>query len=130
VNAKWQANINALYQLPANFELAGNLFGRQGYPKPYTLNIDTEGLIGFQSVLAEGPIDQFRYPDVWDVDLRLAKNLGLGGGRRITIAAEVFNALNANTELYRNTDATSSALNRLDEILAPRIFRISGKLTF
>jgi hypothetical protein len=130
VNAKWQANLNALYQLPANFELAGNLFGRQGYPKPYTLNIDTEGLIGFQSVLAEGPIDQFRYPNVWDVDLRLAKNLGLGGSRRITIAAEVFNALNANTELYRNTDATSSALNRLDEILAPRIFRISGMLSF
>jgi hypothetical protein len=81
-------------------------------------------------VLAEGPIDQFRYPNVWDVDLRLAKNLGLGGSRRITIAAEVFNALNANTELYRNTDATSAALNRLDEILAPRIFRISGKLSF
>ena len=130
VSAKWQANINALYQLPANFEVAANLFGRQGYPKPYTINIDTEGLIGFQSVLVEGPIDQFRYPNVWDLDVRLAKNLSLGGHRRLTVAAEVFNALNANTELFRNTDASSSALNRLDEILAPRIARISARLSF
>src|SRR5439155_10465777 len=45
VNAKWQANFNALYQLPANFEVAANLFGRQGYPKPYTINVDTGGLV-------------------------------------------------------------------------------------
>ena len=113
-----------------SFEVAANLFGRQGYPKPYTMNIDTEGLIGFQSVLVEGPIDQFRYPNVWDFDVRLAKNLSLGGHRRLTLAAEVFNALNANTELFRNTDASSSALNRLDEILAPRIARISARLSF
>ena len=62
--------------------------------------------------------------------MRLAKNLALGGNRRLTIAAEVFNALNANTELFRNTDASSSALNRLDEILAPRIARISARLSF
>ncbi|PYQ25871.1 MAG: hypothetical protein DMF81_01150 [Acidobacteria bacterium] len=130
VNAKWQANFNALYQLPANFEVAANLFGRQGYPKPYTINVDTGGLVGFQAVLAEGPIDRFRYPNVWDLDLRLAKNLGFGGRRRLTVAAEVFNALNANTELFRNTDATSSALNQLNEILAPRIARISARLAF
>lgn len=62
--------------------------------------------------------------------MRLAKNLSFGGNRRLTIAAEVFNALNANTELFRNTDASSSALNRLDEILAPRIARISARLSF
>ena len=33
-NAKWQFNANLLYQLPAGFEVAGNLFGRQGYPNP------------------------------------------------------------------------------------------------
>ena len=129
VNAKWQTNINALYQLPANFEIAGNLFGRQGYPKPYTLNVDTEGLIGFQAILEEGPIDKSRYPSVWDLDLRLAKNLKLGSGR-LTLAAEVFNAFNSNTDLFRNTDATSNALNRLDEILAPRIARFSARFTF
>ena len=130
VNAKWQANLNALYELPAGFEIAGNLFGRQGYPKPYTINTDTGGLIGFQAVLVEGPIDQFRYPNVWDLDLRLAKNLGFGGHRRLTIAAEVFNAFNANTEMFRTTEVTSNSLNQLNEILAPRIARISARFSF
>jgi len=130
VNARWQMNANALYQLPANFEIAANLFGRQGYPKPYTLNLDTAGLIGFQSVLAEGDIDQLRYPGLWNLDLRLARNFRLGGDARLTLSAEMFNALNANTELYRNTDASSDALNRLDEVLAPRIVRFGARLTF
>ena len=35
-NARWQVNVNGLYQLPAGFEIAANLFGRQGYPSRST----------------------------------------------------------------------------------------------
>ena len=81
-------------------------------------------------MLVEGPVDRFRYPNVWDLDLRLAKNLNLGGSRRLTVAAEVFNAFNANTAMFRTTEVTSSALDQLNEILAPRIARISARITF
>src|SRR5262249_57897020 len=77
VNAKWQTNINALYQLPANFEVAANLFGRQCYPKPNTLNIDTRGLIGFPTGLADGPAANVRHPPASPLGPRLAKNLKL-----------------------------------------------------
>jgi hypothetical protein len=129
INAKWHMNVNALYQLPAGLEVSANLFGRQGYPKPYFMNLDTQGLIGFQNVLAVEKVDQFRYPNVWNLDLRLAKNFRLGGAS-LVISGEVFNALNANTEMVRILDATSAAFNRLDEIQAPRIARLGVRLTF
>ncbi|PYQ23569.1 MAG: hypothetical protein DMF81_08345, partial [Acidobacteria bacterium] len=67
---------------------------------------------------------------MWDLDLRLAKNFRLGGNTRLTLAGEVFNTFNSNTELFRTTEVTSSGLNQLNEILAPRIVRISARLTF
>jgi hypothetical protein len=127
-NAKWQVNANAMYQLPAGFEIAANLFGRQGYPKPVYLLLDTGALDGQLKVLADD-IDAIRLKNLWNLDLRLAKNLRLGGANLI-LAGEVFNALNANTELYRNPQANATTFNRLDEILAPRIARISARLTF
>src|SRR6185295_11179283 len=30
-NARWQLNANGFYQLPKNFEVGANIFGRQGY---------------------------------------------------------------------------------------------------
>jgi hypothetical protein len=128
-NAKWQFNLNGMYQLPAGFEIAANLFGRQGYPKPVYLQLDAGALDGTLNVLAVSNTDDIRLKNLWDLDLRLAKNLRFGG-TNITIAGEVFNALNANTELYRNPAATSTSFNRLDEILAPRIARLSARLTF
>ncbi|HEX6739844.1 MAG TPA: TonB-dependent receptor [Vicinamibacteria bacterium] len=128
-NAKWQVNFNAMYQLPRGFELAANLFGRQGYPKPVYLQLDTGALDGQLNVLAVSETDQIRLKNLWDLDLRLAKSLKFRG-TNVTLAGEVFNLLNANTELYRNPSATSSSFNRLDEILAPRIARLSARLTF
>jgi hypothetical protein len=128
-SAKWQMNLSGMYQLPGDFEIAANVFGRQGYPKPVYLQLDTGALDGTLNVLAVSNTDQIRLSNLWDVDLRLAKSLRLRG-TNVTLAAEVFNLLNANTELYRNPSATSSSFNRLDEILAPRIARVSARLTF
>jgi len=128
-SAKWQGNLNGMVQLPAGFEAAANLFGRQGYPKPIYLQLDTGALDGLLNVLAVSTTDQIRLKNLWDLDVRLAKTMRFGS-TSVTLAGEIFNALNANTELYRNPNATSTSLNRLDEILAPRIARLSARLTF
>ena len=43
LNAKYVYNINAMYQLPLNFNLAVSFFGRQGYPVNYYLILDRTG---------------------------------------------------------------------------------------
>ena len=128
-SAKWQVNMNGMYQMPGGFEVAANLFGRQGYPKPVYLQLDLGALDGVPNVLAVNTTDQIRLKNLWDLDLRLAKSLRFGS-TSLTLAGEIFNVLNANTELYRNPNATSTSFNRLDEILAPRIARVSARFTF
>ena len=108
-SAKWQVNVNGMYQMPGGFEVAANLFGRQGYPKPVYLQLDLGALDGAPNVLAVNTTDQIRLKNLWDLDLRLAKSLRFGS-TNLTLAGEIFNVLNANTELYRNPNATSCQL--------------------
>ena len=35
INQRWNFNVNGVYQLPWQMEIAGNLFGKQGTPLPY-----------------------------------------------------------------------------------------------
>jgi len=128
-SAKWQVNVNGMYQMPGGFELAANLFGRQGYPKPVYLQLDLGPLDGVPNVLAVNTTDQIRLKNLWDLDLRLAKTMRFGRSS-VTLAGEIFNAFNSNTELYRNPNASGTTFNRLDEILAPRIARLSAKFSF
>jgi hypothetical protein len=129
-SVRWQLSGNALVQLPWDVELAGAVFGRQGHPRPTFLTLTAAGEPRKQ-VLAneELNIDDRRYPDLWNVDVRLAKNIRLGGASAV-LSAEVFNVFNSGVELTRTRDATSAAFNRLDEILSPRIVRFGLRFLF
>lgn len=128
-NAKWQITANAMYQLPAGFEIAANLYGRQGYPRPLYIQINTGAFEGTTNVLAVPEVDAVRLPNLWDVDLRLAKNFKIGGSNA-TLSVDAFNIFNAGTELNRNVNAGAATFNRLEEILAPRIVRLGIRYTF
>ena len=121
INARWQFNANGMYQAPLGIQLAANVFGRQGYPFPLfrtqALGADT-GL----SVLVTPTIDTFRYDDVWDTDLRVAKTFKVRAVS-LRLIGDVFNALNANTVLIRNNNVLSTAFNTIAQNLSPRIFR-------
>jgi hypothetical protein len=124
-NAKWQINANGLYQAPYGIEVSGNLFGRQGYPYPM-FRPGTPAALGGDSgltVLVTPQIDYFRYPSVWDTDLRLARAFK---ARTVSIRliGDLFNVLNANTALVRNNNVVSTGFQQLAQNLSPRIFRI------
>ena len=64
-----------MYQAPYGIELAANVFGRQGYPFPL-FRQGTSAALGADSglqVLVTPTIDYFRYPNVWDTDIRAAR---------------------------------------------------------
>ncbi len=145
-NAKWQFVANALYQLPAGFEVAASAFGRQGNPRPIQMQL-VGGADGGRQTLVVPELDSERVPNVWNLDARVAKNFKLQAVT-LTAAAEVFNILNNNVTLNLNpTTATQSGstisptaaynvttgrgtFNRIDEILSPRIARFSLRLSF
>jgi hypothetical protein len=128
-NAKWQFIANGLYELPKGFEVAGALYGRQGYLRPIIVRLSA-GADGPVRVLGTPNIDDNRYPSLWNLDLRLAKNVMLGGRRKLMLAADLFNVFNSNTELNRVRQANAASFNRLDEILSPRILRFGARFSF
>jgi hypothetical protein len=127
-NAKWQFNANGFYQLGYGFELGANLFGRQGYVRPLVFQL-SDGADGRIRALGTGTIDANRYPDLWDLDLRLAKTISIQRARFV-LSGDLFNVLNASTETSRARLLGSSAFGTLNEIIAPRILRVGVKLQF
>jgi carboxypeptidase family protein len=138
-SVKWQLYANTMVQLPADFDLSAGVFGKQGGSYPITLRLGS-GRDGNLQALATPQIDTVRYPNVWDLDLRLAKTIKFGGAG-LTASAELFNALNNNVVLGRSRQANTGTfistiagaepgLGRIEEILSPRVLRLGLNLTF
>ena len=106
-------------------EVSGNVFGRQGYPYPIVRQ-GTAAALGADSsltVLLSPQIDTFRYPNLWNTDVRIAHAFRPGGAN-LRVMFDVFNVLNANTAMVRVNDLTASNFNALAQNLSPRIARI------
>ena len=121
LNSTWQINANAMYQAAYGIEVSGNVFGRQGYPFPIfrtqSLGADT----GMQ-VLVTPEIDTFRYDNVWNTDLRVARSFRFRA-MNLRVIGDLFNVMNANTVLIRNNNILSTQFNTIAQNLSPRIFR-------
>ena len=131
INAKWQFNANAMYQAAWGIELSGNIFGRQGYPFPL-FRQGTSAALGGDSaltVLVTPQIDTFRYPNLWNTDLRAARNFK-AGAVNIRGIIDAFNVFNANTVMVRNNNVLSTSFNTIAQNLSPRIFRVGVVVGF
>jgi len=130
INAKWQFNANGMYQAPYGIDVSANVFGRQGYPFPL-FRQSTSANMGSDSglqVLVTPTMDYFRYDNLWDTDLRVARVFKF---QKLNVRAigDLFNVFNANTVLVRvnNLGATTAgptAFNAISQNLSPRIFRV------
>jgi hypothetical protein len=129
-NANWQFNASALYQLPKGIDLGMNLFGRQGYVRPFFIQLGAGRDGSALRVLATPNLEDNRYPQLWDLDLRVAKDIKIKGTARFNVAADLFNVINANTELGRVRRLNSSTFGQLNDILSPRILRLTFGVKF
>jgi len=68
-------------------------------------------------------MDYFRYDNLWDTDLRVARAFKF---QRLNVRAigDLFNLLNANMVLVRNNNLASTSFNAISQNLSPRIFRV------
>jgi hypothetical protein len=142
INANWQFNVNAMYQGPWGINLGVNFFGRQGYPNPYYVRaraVDAADVSHRYSIQI-AQVDTFRYDDVYELDMRLAKTFNFGQVA-VTPAAELFNVANAGTVLQRGQRAgdyrastgvfsQASTFNQIFEVQSPRIVRLGINVAF
>ena len=137
LNSKYVYNINAMYQLPLNFNLAASFFGRQGYPINYYATNTAPGKVG-DVYLGDGrtraiavlPVNTQRYPTLNELDLRLEKVIPFASTASITIALDCFNAMNTATILQRQNRLNQDATNRVLEVQNPWVLRWSGRVSW
>jgi len=131
INGKWQFNANAMYQAPYGIEVSGNVFGRQGYPYPMFRQGTTAtlGADSTLSVLVTPAIDDFRYPNLWNTDLRASRTFRVRTAN-IRGILDCFNVFNGNTVLIRNNNLASPTFNTIAQNLSPRIFRVGVVVGF
>ncbi len=126
---KWQIYADALVNLPAGFSLSTAVFGRQGGVFPKNRTVNPLGADGLTRVLAVPSVETDRYANLWNVDLRLARNSKVG---RVTItpSVELFNVLNNDVVLSRARNIASGTLGRVEEVISPRILRLGARVSF
>jgi hypothetical protein len=127
MSGRWTFNANAAYQLPAGFEIAGNLFGRDGTPLPLqrttSMGSDTS-----QRVLVGSTLDTVKLDSLWNLDLRAAKSFT--GRANAQVYADLFNVFNQNTILNRVRNVGSTAFYNPTQNLSPRIVRFGVRVGF
>src|SRR5439155_5281695 len=74
LNARWTYNVTGLYQLPWDFNVGASLTGRQGYPAPYNVSVAELGLTSNTDAAVARPVGNTRFPNVYELDLRAAKD--------------------------------------------------------
>lgn len=121
----WSFGLYGLYQVapeaPWGFNLAASLNGRQGFVSPPQRNFTTED---GRRRLQLAPLDEFRNDDLITLDLRLEKEVTIGGAE-LTFGLDGFNLTNESAVLQveRNVAAEDRFGVPLER-LSPRVFRL------
>jgi len=112
----------------ADFNIAGSVYGRQGYPIDWFVR--TVGDDGYVRDVAVSSLDDQRYQDVYEVDLRLEKVIPITTTANVTVSADCFNVTNQNTILQQFNRLNRSNTGNIKEIQSPRIWRFGARISF
>ncbi|MEA2165430.1 MAG: hypothetical protein QOK37_3557 [Thermoanaerobaculia bacterium] len=139
ISAKWNANLTGAYIMPWDINLGASLSARQGYPAPFRDNV--QGLRGGTVAVVLDPIGTHRFANVYELDLRIAKDFRFMNRVGVTVSGDLFNAPNQRTILQRETlllqesvtsanEVSRTAGWRIAEMQSPRIWRLGAKFNF
>jgi len=141
MNAGWQFNANGMYLAPRDIEVGGSIFARQGYPNPIyrVVTVGTSPATENLNTLVTPAIDTYRHDNVWDTDIRVARDFRFqagNGAMKVRLIADFFNMFNANTALIRINNITPAGgqtptnFNQITQNVFPRIMRLGVVVGF
>jgi hypothetical protein len=137
ISAKWNFNLTGLYVMPWDVNVGASLAGRQGYPSPFRDTVT--GLTGGNVGVVLDPIGTKRFANVYELDMRVAKDFHIMNRVGLTISGDLFNVPNQRTILQRNTpllqtsgtiEASLLSAYRIGELQSPRVWRLGAKFSF
>ena len=133
ISSKWSGNLTGVLQLPLDFSVGGSLTARQGYPMVLRDRISsTRG--GVTDVILS-PVGDVRFPNVYELDLRAAKDFRFFNRVGMTLSADLFNVPNQRSVLQRDTRLATNEVRRstgyrITELQSPRAWRFGARFSF
>src|SRR5262249_2127135 len=127
--AVWTAGAAVRLPLPHGLAADALARAREGFPIPYFQVASIGDATGAKDVLVSPALDTYRLPTLFELDLRLSRELALRGGR-LTAGVDAFNALNRGTTLQVSRDVELPAFSRAREVLRPRELRLALEYAF
>ncbi|MEO8585413.1 MAG: TonB-dependent receptor [Acidobacteriota bacterium] len=139
-DARWQANITGLYELPFGINVGGNLFAREGYSIPYYVQVRARDALGSANRynIQIGHVDDYRLDNVYEFDMRFEKTFRIGPVST-TASIDVFNVFNSATvtsrdnrtgAIDRGVFTANPTFNLPTQVQSPRIVRLGARVFF
>jgi hypothetical protein len=132
--AEWSFRSSGVYQFPADFTAGAFVRYIQGYPMPLFHRVTDTSLANFYGTSGHNvllaPIDTFRHPNIFTLDLNVQKSFQMSDYGRLTLALDMFNITNSNTTLQRERRTSQTTFQDLQENLPPRAVRLGVKYSF
>jgi hypothetical protein len=139
INADWSYSLSGLYEAPFGINLGAVVTGRQGYINGYHVYPESR-VDGAFKALVINDFDDYRFDDLFQLDLKVGKEFALPRGVGFEVAMDLFNATNERTILWRsheivpeygaNDELVPTPPTDIQEMQSPRIIRLSGRVRF
>jgi hypothetical protein len=129
LSSQWSFDLSAAVQLPGELYAAVAVNGRQGFPLAYFRTVARRNA-GPVDLRLTGQVDAFRSDDLVSCDARLDKEIATGSDVAVAVSLEGLNLLVAGQVLRRETNLGVGRADFVDEVIAPRLFRLGLKLQF
>jgi hypothetical protein len=133
VNSRWMGKLSALYQFPYGINGSFTFVAREGYVIPQFVSV-YRSRIGWTNLCDQRTGNEkfgdVRLPSFFELNLRVEKVFNISETSTVTIAADAFNALNANTSLSKVGNLLASNYDKTNRIVNPRVFRFGVRFNF
>jgi hypothetical protein len=119
-----------MYQLPWDITASAFFNAHSNFPfNPNITGPTRPNGLGQAGMLIYG-INTHRLPAARTLDLNFDKSIRLGGARRLTLNAAIFNISNSNTATGQTERQNTSTANYLTSIIGPRVVRFGVRVNF
>jgi hypothetical protein len=136
INSRWAYSLNTAYEGPFGFMFGAAVVGREGYVEPYYRRQNNRDGIGNKNIMVSEEFGSDRLDNVFNLDLRVARDFALVRGFVVNLSVDLFNATNERTVVWRanrlfnanGTDLTTN--NKIVQLQSPRILRFGARVRF
>ncbi len=137
INSRWAYSFNSVYEAPFKLMLGAAVVGREGYILPYYRRINNRDGVGNKNVMVVSEFGSNRLPDLFNLDLRVARDFAMPyGGAILNLSIDLFNVTNERTVLWRDNRMYSAdgpdntENNWIEQLQSPRVWRFGARVRF